>query len=334
MKLFVTGGAGFIGANFIHYWLNEYADDDIICFDALTYAGNLENLKKFEGDDRLTFVKGDIAERGDVEAAIGNVDIIVHFAAESHVDRSILDPSAFVRTNVLGTQVLLDVARDKGIRFHHVSTDEVFGALAPEDPASTPGSPYKPRSPYAASKAASDHLVRAYHITYGMPVTISNTSNNYGPYHFPEKIIPLFVTNLMEGKKVPVYGDGQQIRDWVHVYDHCRGIDLTIKKGRIGETYLFGGENQTTNLELTKILLDLTGRDESFIEHVEDRKGHDRRYDIDCTKSHDELGWERKYDLATGLRETVDWFRNNEDWWRNCKSGDYKKYYEENYNNR
>lgn len=334
MKLLVTGAAGFIGSNFVHYWLREHPEDHIVSFDALTYAGNLENLAETEGNRRHAFVKGDICNGEAVRKAAEGCDIIVHFAAESHVDRSILDPSAFIRTNVLGTQVLLDAARELNLRFHHVSTDEVFGSLAPDEPASTPESPYKPRSPYAASKAASDHLVRAYHVTYGLPVTISNTSNNYGPYHFPEKIIPLFITNLMEGRKVPVYGDGQQIRDWIHVEDHCRGIDLAIQKGRVGETYLFGGENQTTNLSLTKQLLALLDRDESYIEHVEDRPGHDRRYDIDCTKSHEELGWQRKWSLEDGLAATVDWYKAHENWWRNCKSGAYQQYYEQNYLNR
>lgn len=334
MKLLVTGGAGFIGSNFVHYWLREHPEDEIVTLDALTYAGNLENLAIFEENPNHSFVKGDICDPVAVREAMKGCDWVVHFAAESHVDRSIHDPAAFVRTNVLGTQILLDAARELGVKFHHVSTDEVFGTLAPEDPASTPESKYAPRSPYAASKAASDHLVRSYHVTYNMPVTISNTSNNYGPYHFPEKIIPLFITNLMEDKKVPVYGDGQQIRDWIHAEDHCRGIDLVIQKGKPGRTYLFGGENQTTNLDLTKQLLDLLGKDESYIEHVPDRPGHDRRYDIDCTKSHDELGWERKYDLETGLRETVAWYQQHEDWWRRCKSGAYKEYYDLNYNQR
>jgi dTDP-glucose 4,6-dehydratase len=331
MKLLVTGGAGFIGSNFINYWLNEYKDDSIVNLDVLTYAGNLENLKIWQNDSRYRFVKGDILEKDLVRDLVNEVDIVVHFAAESHVDRSIHGPEIFTRTNVLGTQTLLEAAKEFGKRFHHVSTDEVFGSLALNEPASTEDSPYRPRSPYAASKAASDHLVRAYGVTYNLPVTISNTSNNYGPYHFPEKIIPLFITNLIDGKKVPVYGDGLQVRDWIHVLDHCRGIDLVLKKGRIGETYLFGGENQTTNLELTKMILDLLDIDETFIEHVEDRKGHDRRYDINCEKARTELGWERKIELNDGLKETVQWFLDNEDWWRRCKNGEYLKFYQQNY---
>lgn len=332
MKLFVTGGAGFIGSNFIHYWLTQHPNDQIVNFDVLTYAGNLENLKELEGNPNYTFVKGDICDREAVKNAMQGCDVVVHYAAESHVDRSILDPSAFVKTNVLGTQVLLDVARELGnIRFHHVSTDEVFGALKPDEAPWTEESPYAPRSPYAASKAASDHLVRAYHITYGLPITISNCSNNYGPYHFPEKVIPLFITNLLEGKKVPVYGDGQQVRDWIHTEDHARGVEAILLKGRIGETYFLGGHNQTTNLELTKKLLELTGRDESFIEHVADRKGHDRRYDLVTTKSEQELGWKPTISVEEGLRQTVEWYKAHEDWWRRAKSGDYQNYYEQNY---
>ncbi len=334
MKLLVTGGAGFIGSNFIHYWLKNHPDDEIVNLDALTYAGNLENLQGVESDERYQFVKGDITDRDLVFSLVKDCDIVVHYAAESHVDRSILDPAAFIKTNVLGTQVLLDAAREYGKRFHHVSTDEVYGTLAPEDSAFTEESPYKPRSPYAASKAASDHLVRAYHVTYDLPVTLSNCSNNYGPFHFPEKLIPLFITNLMEGKKVPVYGDGGQIRDWIHTEDHARGVEAIIKKGKVGETYLLGGNNQPTNLEITKKLLDLLGRDESFIEYVKDRPGHDRRYDIDFTKAKNELGWEPKIDLNAGLTMTVDWYKKNEDWWKNCKSGSYQEYYEKQYKDR
>lgn len=329
MKLFVTGGAGFIGSNFIRYMLKTHADYAVVNFDALTYAGNLENLSDMEDDPRYTFVKGDICDRDAVFAAVQDVDIIVHFAAESHVDRSILDPSAFVKTNVIGTQVLLDAARTFGKRFHHVSTDEVFGALGPNDPSFTEQTPYAPRSPYSASKAASDHLVRAYYTTYGLPITISNCSNNYGPYHFPEKIIPLFISNLMEGKTVPVYGDGGQVRDWIHVDDHSRGIDAIIHKGRIGETYCLGGkDSEVSNLELTKKLIGLCGRDESAIEFVVDRPGHDRRYSIDYAKATAELGWEPLISLDEGLARTVAWYQEHQDWVARCKSGAYREYYE------
>lgn len=331
MRLLITGGAGFIGSNFIHYWLENHKEDEIINLDLLTYAGNLENLAKFQDDKRYTFVHGDICNSDLVDELVQKCDLIVHFAAESHVDRSIHDPNIFIKTNVLGTQVLLESARKYEKRFHHISTDEVFGSLSPNEPASSPNSPYKPRSPYSASKAASDHLVRSYFTTYNLPITISNTSNNYGPYHFPEKIIPLFITNLIDNKKVPVYGNGQQIRDWIHVLDHCRGIEAVIEKGKIGETYLFGGENQTANIDLTKKLLNLLNKDESYIEYVEDRKGHDLRYDINCEKSKNDLGWKLEVNLDEGLAKTVEWYKENETWWRRCKSGEYKEFYKKNY---
>lgn len=331
MKLLITGGAGFIGSNFIRYWLNTYTDDEIVNLDALTYAGNLENLKEFEHDSRYRFVKGDICDRELVFGLVKDVDIVVHFAAESHVDRSIMDPSAFIRTNVLGTQTVLDAVREYKKRFHHISTDEVFGALKPNDPPFTEKTPYDPRSPYSASKAASDHLVRAYYHTYGIEMTISNCSNNYGPYMFPEKIIPLFISNLMEGKKVPVYGDGQQVRDWIHVSDHARGIDMIIKHGKIGETYCLGGDAEMANLDLTKTLLRLMDKDESYIEYVTDRPGHDRRYAIDFSKAKSELGWEPQVKFEDGLREMIDWYQENQEWVQRCKSGEYKEYYEKQY---
>lgn len=329
MKLLITGGAGFIGSNFIHYWLDAHPEDEIINVDALTYAGNLENLKEIESHPNYTFVRGDICDRERVFSVAKDVDIIVHFAAESHVDRSIMDPSAFIKTNVMGTQTLLDAAKAYDLRFHHVSTDEVYGTLAPDEPASTEESKYAPRSPYAATKAASDHLVRAYHTTYGLKTTISNCSNNYGPYHFPEKIIPLFISRLMEGKRVPVYGDGLQIRDWIHVHDHNRGVDAIIQKGKAGETYCLGGNNQTTNLALTKMLIELLGRDESSIEFVKDRPGHDRRYDIDYAKAKAELGWEPQISLEEGLKQTVDWYQSHQEWVTRCQSGAYQSYYDE-----
>jgi dTDP-glucose 4,6-dehydratase len=332
MKLLVTGGAGFIGSNFVQYWLHTHPADEVVVFDALTYAGNLENLQLVEHNQNFSFVKGNIIDKAAVFAAAKDVDIIVHFAAESHVDRSIADPTAFMMTNVLGTQVLLDAAREYDVRFHHVSTDEVFGTLGPDDAPFTETTPYAPRSPYAASKAASDHLVRSYFHTYGTKITISNCSNNYGPYHFPEKIIPLFISNLMEGKTVPVYGDGQQIRDWIHVSDHNRGVEAVILRGRMGETYCLGGNNQTTNLALTKKLIALLGKDESSIEYVTDRPGHDRRYDIDCAKAKEELGWEPMITLDAGLAETVQWYKDHQDWVARCKSGAYQTYYKTQYN--
>jgi dTDP-glucose 4,6-dehydratase len=335
MKLLVTGGAGFIGSNFIHHILKKYPDYQIINLDALTYAGNLENLKDIENDQRYKFVKGDICDKELANDLVKDADEIVHFAAESHVDRSILDAENFVRTNVLGTYNLLEAAKSNGNkRFHHISTDEVFGALKPEDPKFDEKTPYNPRSPYSASKAASDHLVNSYFHTYDLPITISNCSNNYGPYMFPEKLIPLFITNLMEGKKLPVYGDGMQVRDWLFVEDHCEAIDLILHRGKIGETYCVGGDAEKPNLEITRKIIEFMGKDESFIEYVKDRPGHDRRYAIDFSKIKDELGWEPKVSFKEGLKMTIEWYKNNESWWKNIKSGDYQKYYEQNYSNR
>lgn len=331
MKLLVTGGAGFIGSNFIRYMLTNYPDIEIVNLDLLTYAGNPENLKEFEGDSRYRFVKGDITDASLVDPLVALCDAIVHFAAESHVDRSILGPEAFVRTNVLGTFTLLEATRKYGKRFHHVSTDEVFGALAPADPAFDESTPYDPRSPYSASKAGSDHLVRAYYHTYGLSVTISNCSNNYGPYHFPEKLIPLAITNLLEGKKVPVYGDGVQVRDWLYVEDHARAIALILEKGIIGETYCVGGDGERENIWIVRELLKLLGKDESSIEYVKDRPGHDRRYAINFEKIKTELGWEPTVTLEEGLVKTVEWFKENEAWWKRVKSREYQKYYSEQY---
>jgi dTDP-glucose 4,6-dehydratase len=321
MKLLVTGGAGFIGSNFIHYWLNKYPEDQIRNLDLLTYAGNLDNLKDIENNPNYEFVKGDICDRALVAEAVQGVDLIVHFAAESHVDRSISDSSDFVRTNVEGTRVLLDAAKNNGgIRFHHVSTDEVFGALKIGDKKFNETTPYDPRSPYSASKAASDHLVRAYFHTHKLPITISNCSNNYGPYQYPEKLIPLFVTNLMEGKKVPVYGNGLNIRDWIHVDDHNYGVDLIIKQGRLGETYCLGGNSEKNNLEITKAVLELMDKGEEMIEYVSDRLGHDLRYAIDFSKAEKELGFKPKHSFASGLQETVNWYKNNQAWWVKLKN--------------
>jgi len=316
MNLLVTGGAGFIGSNFIHHILETYPEDSVANLDVLTYAGNPENVKKWEGDARYRFVKGDICDSDIVDSLVAECDAVVHFAAESHVDRSIQGPGAFVKTNVEGTFILLEAARKHGKRFHHISTDEVFGSLRPNDPAFDESAPYDPRSPYSASKAASDHLVRAYFHTYQLPVTISNCSNNYGPYHFPEKLIPLAITNILQGKKVPVYGDGLQIRDWLHVGDHVRAIDLILRKGRIGETYCIGGDGEKENIWIVKKLLEILGKDETMIEYVKDRPGHDRRYAMNFSKIRTELGWEPSVDLETGLAKTVEWFRKNESWWK------------------
>jgi len=320
MKLIVTGGAGFIGSNFIHYWLNKNPDDSIVNLDLLTYAGNLENLKTIENNPNYKFVKGDICDKNLVSDLVKDIDLIVHFAAESHVDRSIANSADFIRTNVDGTRVLLEAARENNIRFHHVSTDEVFGHLKLDDPKFNEKTPYEPRSPYSASKAASDHLVRAYFHTYKLPITISNCSNNYGPYQFPEKIIPLFVTNLLENKKVPVYGEGKNIRDWIYVEDHNEGVEAIIKKGRIGETYCLGGDCEMTNLDLTKKILDLMGKGEDMIEYITDRPGHDLRYAIDFSKAKEELSWEPKTNFEQGLKNTIEWYKNNEEWWRKLKS--------------
>lgn len=334
MKLLVTGGAGFIGSNFILYWMNEHPEDQIVNLDKLTYAGNLENLVSVEHNSNYSFIHGDITNLEDVAKAMVGVDWVVHFAAESHVDRSIMEPSAFVKTNVLGTQVLLDAAlKNKIQRFHHVSTDEVFGALPLEtDEKFTPDTPYDPRSPYSASKAGSDHLVRAYHTTYGLPITITNCSNNYGPYHFPEKLIPLAITNLLEGKKVPVYGDGLYIRDWLYVEDHARAIDAVLHKGKDGETYLVGGMEQLIpNIQVVRRILKLMNKGEDMIEYVKDRPGHDRKYDIDWTKIHNELGWKPLHSFDEWLEKTVQWYIDNRSWWEKIKSGEYKNYYEEQY---
>jgi dTDP-glucose 4,6-dehydratase len=334
MKLLVTGGAGFIGSNFVHFILGKYPEYEVVTLDDLTYAGNLENLKSAEGNLNHRFVKGSITDATLVDGLVAECDIVVHFAAESHVDRSIMDPGAFVVTNVHGTYVLLEAAKKHGKRFHHVSTDEVFGSLEKDDAPFDESTPYDPRSPYSASKAASDHLVRAYYHTYGLPVTISNCSNNYGPYHFPEKLIPLAITNLLEGKSVPVYGDGLQVRDWLYVEDHCRAIDMIIHHGKLGETYCIGGNAETENIVIVQKLLALLGKDESSIEYVKDRAGHDRRYAINFTKIKNELGWEPTVTLEEGLAKTVEWFKENEAWWKNVKSGEYQKYYSEQYEKR
>jgi len=333
MTLLVTGGAGFIGSNFIIYWLKNHPEDKIINLDKLTYAGNLENLSSVADNPNYTFVKGDICDPRIVNKVIKGVDVVIHFAAESHVDRSILEPAIFIKTNVCGTQVLLDAALGAKVkRFHHVSTDEIFGALELDSPQKfTERTSYNPRSPYAASKAAADHLVRAYYYTYSLPITISNCSNNFGPYQFPEKIIPLAITNILEGKKIPIYGDGLYVRDWIYVEDHCRAIELILEKGKIGETYLVSADNEIANIDLVKKILAILGEDETLIQFVKDRPGHDRRYAIDATKIKTELGFEPKYNFEEALKLTVEWYKNNKLWWQRVKTGEYLKYYKEQY---
>lgn len=334
MKILVTGGAGFIGSNFILYWMKKYPSDKIVNLDKLTYAGNLENLATVSSLPNYTFIKGDICDVRTVSAVMADADIIVHFAAESHVDRSILAPAVFVQTNVVGTQVLLEQAINHKVkRFHHISTDEVFGSLSLNTGDKfSENTSYNPRSPYAASKASSDHLVRAYYHTYGLPVTISTCSNNYGPFQFPEKLIPLAVTNLLEDKKVPVYGDGLNVRDWLYVTDHCRAIDLILQKGRIGETYCIGGLKQDlSNIEVIRKILKLTGKDETFLQMVADRPGHDRRYAMDFTKIERELGFIPEHDFDEWLAVTVGWYKNNPGWWKKLKGKEFEDYYQKQY---
>lgn len=334
MKLLVTGGAGFIGANFILYWMRNHTDDEIVNFDALTYAGNLASLASVADNPKYHFVRGDIGDGAAVDAAMKGADVVVHFAAESHVDRSIMEPAAFVRTNVLGTQVLLEQAlKNKVTRFHHVSTDEVFGSLELDDPGKfSERTLYNPRSPYSASKAGSDHLVRAYYHTYGLPITITNCSNNFGPLQFPEKFIPLAITNILEGKKVPLYGDGKNVRDWLYVEDHCRAIESVLMKGKVGETYCVGGmSEEISNKEVIDKIISRMGADPALVEYVKDRPGHDRKYAMDWTKIKSELGWSPAYDFDTWLAKTIDWYKGNESWWKAVKSGEYQSYYQKQY---
>jgi dTDP-glucose 4,6-dehydratase len=315
MKILVTGRAGFIGSDFIRYWLEKYSGDEIINLDLLTYAGNLENLAEVENNPRYKFVQGDIGEAALVDKLMKGIDLIVHFAAESHVDRSIADSGDFIRTNIVGTHVLLEAARKNGnIRFHHISTDEVFGHLKAGDEPFCEKTPYDPHSPYSASKAASDHLVRAYFHTYGLPITISNCSNNYGPYQHPEKMIPRAIARLLQGEKVLVYGRGENVRDWIHVRDHNKGVEAIIQKGRLGETYCLGGGGEMTNLELVRNILKLMGESESRIEFTADRPGHDFRYAIDSAKAEKELGWGKEIAFEAGLKETAEWYKNNRSW--------------------
>ncbi|WP_444908815.1 dTDP-glucose 4,6-dehydratase [Microbulbifer sp. TRSA005] len=363
-NLLVTGGAGFIGANFIHYWMSTYPQDKVVVLDALTYAGNRANLEPVAENANFYFFQGNICDTYLVETLLKEhrIDTLVHFAAESHVDRSISGPDAFIETNIIGTHSLLKAAKkvwlDDGVnkdnhRFHHVSTDEVYGTLGPEDPAFSEITPYAPNSPYSASKAASDHLVRAYHHTYGLKVTTSNCSNNYGPYHFPEKLIPLVITNILQDKPLPIYGDGQQIRDWLYVEDHARGIDLVIKKGHLGECYNIGGINEWANLDIVKLICELmnsefaenpeltnkypkavsaiAGKAQSLVTFVKDRAGHDRRYAIDPQKSNSELDYQPQESFASGIRKTLQWYLENDRWWLAVMDGSYRQWIDQQY---
>jgi len=335
MSIFVTGGAGFIGSQFIRDYVVQNPDELVINFDALTYAGNLENLEPVAHLPNYRLVKGDICdEKAVLEALPDNCAAVVHFAAESHVDRSILSAKEFVVTNVVGTQNLLDIARHKKAgRFLHISTDEVGGDMKPGQ-WFTEEMPLVPSSPYAASKTAAEHMVRAAAHTFGMDVVVTRTSNNYGPYQFPEKLLPLAISNIMQGNSIPVYGDGMQERDWIHVADNCRALFLVLKHGRAGETYHIGGRNPLPNLEVLRLMLKITGRPESLLKHVTDRLGHDRRYAVDCTKIGNELGWYPEIPFEEGLRSTIDWYTNNQGWVERARSGEYKNYYEKMYGNR
>lgn len=333
MNILVTGGAGFIGSNFVRHVVETYPSYGIVNYDLLTYAGNLENLKDIESHENYTFVKGDINNRELVDHLVRyhNIDVIVNFAAESHVDRSITEPDIFIKSNVLGTQALLDVAKANNLKkYVQVSTDEVYGSLG-ETGYFTEETPLAPNSPYSASKAGADMLVSAYHETFGMNVNITRCSNNYGPYHFPEKLIPLMVTNALEGKELPIYGDGKNVRDWLHVKDHCVAIDLVIHKGEPGEIYNVGGHNERTNNEIVHLIVEKLKAPKELIKFVEDRLGHDRRYAIDPTKLTTELGWKPKYTFDTGIVETIQWYLDNQGWWENIKSGDYVNYYNKQY---
>lgn len=330
-RVLVTGGAGFIGSNFVRLLLTTDPAVAVVNFDALTYAGNLANLADLANNPRHEFVRGDVTDREQVRAAMKGVTDVIHFAAESHVDRSIQDSGPFVRTNVTGTQVLLDAAREAGVRkYVQVSTDEVYGSLGATG-LFTEETPLSPNSPYSASKAGADLLVRAYYHTHKMNVVTTRCSNNYGPFQFPEKLIPLFVSNLMSDQPVPVYGDGMQVRDWIHVLDHCRGVEAAWRRGAAGEVYNFGGRCEMPNIEITKLLLKLLGKTEALIRYVEDRKGHDRRYAIDCSKAERELGWRPQVPFDRGLAETIDWYKANAAWVASIKNKDYLNYYETQY---
>lgn len=335
MKILVTGGAGFIGSNFIHFVLKNRPDWEVVNFDLLTYAGNLANLEDIADYKNYRFVKGDISNHDDVKKVFEErYDYVINFAAESHVDRSLYDPSLFLKTNVSGTQLLLNRALETGVkRFLHVSTDEVYGSLGPEGYFSET-SPLIPNSPYAASKASADLVCRSYFKTFDMPVVITRAGNNYGPYQFPEKLIPFFVTNALNDKPLPLYGDGLNIRDWLYVEDHCQGILTVFEKGKDGEIYNIGGGNEMTNLEITRMILGILGKPESLIKFVKDRPGHDRRYALDYTKIRESLGWQPKMKFSEGLEKTIDWYRKNQKWWKDVLSGQYRQFYELHYKDR
>lgn len=332
MKILITGGAGFIGSNFVHYMVKRYPDYTLINLDKLTYAGNLENLKSVENAPNYRFLKGDILDRELLKPVFQEgLDAVINFAAESHVDRSILEPDVFVKTNVLGTQVLLDLAKEYGVRkFVQISTDEVYGTLGDEG-LFTETTPLAPNSPYSSSKAGADLLVRAYHETFGLHVNITRCSNNYGPYQFPEKLIPLMIKNALEDQPLPIYGDGSNVRDWLHVEDHCSAIDLVLHRGVSGEVYNIGGNNERTNLQIVRRILELLNKPDSLIRFVEDRPGHDKRYAIDATKIRKELGWVPKCTFDVGIEQTIEWYLEHRDWWERIVSGQYQEYYEKQY---
>ena len=334
VNILVTGGAGFIGSNFVRYMVNKYSDYHIINLDALTYCGNLENLKDIEDRDNYTFVKGDIRDKVVVDELVEKCDYVINFAAESHVDRSITDPEIFIKSNVLGTQVLLNAAKEFGVeKYIQISTDEVYGSLG-KTGYFTETTTLQPNSPYSASKAGGDLITRAYGETFGLPINITRCSNNYGPYQFPEKLIPLMISNALEDKSLPVYGDGKNIRDWLHVHDHCSAIDLVLHEGKLGEVYNIGGNNEKENIYIVKLILETLGKDESLIEFVTDRLGHDRRYAIDSSKIQNELGWSPDYTFEVGIKETIQWYLDNTDWTNQVKSGQYQEYYQKMYSNR
>ena len=333
-SVLVTGGAGFIGSNFVRYMVDKYPEYDIINLDALTYSGNLENLKDIENKENYSFVKGDIRDKSIVDDLVKKCDYVINFAAESHVDRSIFDPEIFIKSNVLGTQVLLNASKKFGVeKYIQISTDEVYGTLG-ESGYFTENSPLQPNSPYSASKAGGDLITRAYFETFDLPMNITRCSNNYGPYQFPEKLIPLMISNALEDKSLPVYSDGKNIRDWLHVYDHCTAIDLVLHEGKLGEVYNIGGNNEKENIYIVKLILEELGKDESLIEFVTDRLGHDRRYAIDSTKIQTDLGWKPKYTFEIGIKETIKWYLDNQEWISKVRSGEYQDYYEKLYSNR
>ena len=333
-RILVTGGAGFIGSNFIRYMVNKYSEYEIINLDDLTYCGNLENLKDIENKDNYSFVKGNICDKAVVDELVEKSDYVINFAAESHVDRSISDPEIFIKSNVLGTQVLLNAAKQYGVeKYIQISTDEVYGSLG-KTGYFKETTPLQPNSPYSASKASGDLITRSYGETFGLPINITRCSNNYGPFQFPEKLIPLMISNALEDKKLPVYGDGKNVRDWLHVYDHCQAIDLVLHDGKLGEVYNIGGNNEKQNIEIVKLILSQLDKDESLIEFVTDRLGHDRRYAIDSNKIQNDLGWIPKYSFDVGIEQTIQWYLDNQNWANQIKSGEYKEYYEKMYSGR